>query len=556
MLDGTKVVYASETERFSKKKHDWGHPFTPLLVFQTRFQSNEAFQLAPFKIGDIGSHHEHHIYEAFYQSGFKNAAVLVNDGVGAEGDCITLAYIEQGSAPQILETFAVGKAGCAAKKCLISPCGLYAFAAYSIFGSENAEGKLMGLAAYGKNNGRAYCSWNNSGQCVDYNAEALISDIEICDIKQAFRSGAAYDNDKFLAVCNIAATIQQNFEDTMVGVVKHFKQLLDAAGIQTRNLCLSGGGILNCPTNSKIVELGFFDNYYASPQPSDGCAESIGRAFYAMHNNGESLKSQRLKSAYLGASYSVDSIIDDCKPINNPTQKIAAHLKAGGVVAWYQDGAEYGPRALGHRSFLADPSAPGMLDALNIIKGREAWRPLAPVVPKRLFSLLFDAKNTNMCEFMLRTLPIKQKWQRRLQAVCHKDGSTRPQLLERSTNQQLYDLLMAYFQQTGTPCLINTSLNINGFPIVETPHDLYNLAEEITFIEKPIPKVMTVLIDGENFYEVVVQDSAKRRVPLNISDPPPNEESLEALKQSEEMIAKGKPSRFKNVDEMFESIKA
>ena len=504
MLDGTKVVYASETERFSKKKHDWACGFMPLLAFKTYFCYSEPFQLIPNEATSSGPHHEHHIYEAFYQSGFKDAAVLVNDGIGSEDDCITLGFMQEGSTPQILGKFSVGKAGCAAKKCLVSPCGLYAFAAYSIFGSENAEGKLMGLAAYGKNNRHTYCCWNSANKCIDYKIDALIGDIEQC-FDSSIRACQKNHHKDVMAARDIAATIQQNFEDTMVGVVHHFKQLLDAAGIQTRNLCLSGGGILNCPTNSKIVELGFFDNYYASPQPSDGCAESIGRAFYAMQESGEQLKSQRLQSAYLGAKYPINEFTQNFKQLKNPIAHITAHLKAGGVVAWYQDGAEYGPRALGHRSFLADPSAPGMLDALNTIKGREAWRPLAPVVPEQLFNRLFDAQNTNMCEFMLRTLPIKQKWQRRLQAVCHKDGSTRPQLLKRSTNPQLYNLLMAYFRETTVPCLVNTSLNINGFPIVETPRDLVDLAKEIALIEKPIPKVMTVLIENGNFYEASVQ---------------------------------------------------
>ena len=102
---------------------------------------------------------------------------------------------------------------------------------------------------------------------------------------------------------------------------------------------------------------------------------------------------------------------------------------------------------------------------------------------------------------MLRTLKIREKWQPRLQAVCHVDGTTRPQMLKREVNPQLYDLLMFYFEQTKTPCLVNTSLNINGFPIVETPRDFGNLLEEVQFMED-VPEVRGIFVDGNEVYRV------------------------------------------------------
>ena len=142
-----------------------------------------------------------------------------------------------------------------------------------------------------------------------------------------------------------------------------------------------------------------------------------------------------------------------------------------------------------------------MLDEINRIKGREWWRPLAPVVPEELFGRLFDVNNVDMCEFMLRTLHIKEKWKNKLNAVWHVDGTTRPQLLKREVNPELYDLLMYYYRQTGIPCLINTSLNINGFPIVETPADFCDLIEEVGYVEN-VPTVKPVFVDRGSFYEV------------------------------------------------------
>ena len=477
VLDGTRVVYASEAERFTKVKHDY-HPAIWNLEI---LKSHSNISMREDKAELSRDHHMHHIYEAFYQSGFKEAAVIVNDGKGTCCDCLTLAYVQEGEEPEIYLRLPDSD----------SPCLIYAKSASHIFNEHNTEGKLMGLAAYGVDNGKSYISWNAEKERIETHPEL----VEQEDLRVDHRTvDVLYFKD-------FAFTVQKNFEDTIVEVVKQFKNILDERGIKTENLCMSGGGVLNCPTNSRIVDLGFFKNYYASPQPSDGCAESIGRSFRNMFLSGEKLESQRLKSSYLGCEYELIELTSPIDPSPISASKICSHLREGGVIAWYQGGAEFGPRALGHRSFLADPSSPEMLDSLNRIKGREKWRPLAPIVPEELFSHIFDVDNTDMCEFMLRTLTIKEKWQPRLQAVCHVDGTTRPQLLKRDVNPELYDLLMFYFEQTHVPCLVNTSLNINGFPIVETPRDLCDLVEEVGYMED-VPLVMGIFVKNAKVWEV------------------------------------------------------
>ena len=482
VFDGCKVVFASETERFSKVKHDFKRPTYALKAFKAHSTIEGAEDVTEIgRICESNSNHENHIYECFYQSGFKEAAVIVNDGCGTEEDCITLAYMQEGCEPVILKKFA--ESG--------SPCAAYATASEEIFHAENTEGKLMGLSAYGSDNSKAYISWDSENELISADIDLLEKDIDELDLSDVMNAK------------DVAFTLQKNFEDVMVQVAKNLKELLDERGIETENLCMAGGGVLNCPTNSKIIALHLFKNCYASPQPCDGCAESVGRGLKDLQKNGVKLTSQRLTSSYLGATYPATEIDFPHEMMRSPMAGLCDHLKSGGIIAWCQGGAEYGPRALGHRSFLASPKEKGTLDALNKIKGREAWRPLAPVVPEELFNRVFDVENTDMCEFMLRTLTIPEKWRPRLQAVCHADGSTRPQLLKREVNPQLYALLMKHFEETGIPCLVNTSLNINGFPIVETPEDLCDLAEEIGFM-KEIPSVKTVFVENNDFYEVTV----------------------------------------------------
>ena len=487
VLDETQVLFASETERFSKKKHDFAKPKEPFKAFASRFCFDNA-QLEDFNVfAAPKNHHENHIYEVFYQSGFSEAAVLVNDGEGSHEDCVTFSYMREREKPFILKKFSSEN----------SPCNLYGLASARLFMRSFAHGKFMGLASYGKDDGNSYISFDNATKTIKTNMPLVEEKLSLL-----FPNGIDRYSDVMQAK-DLAYTVQKNFEDTLVSIVLYFKELLGQENIQTGNLCMSGGGILNCPTNSRIVDLGLFKHYYASPQPCDGCAESIGKAFRNMEALGKKLHSRRLSSAYLGLSYtSADITENDYVHLKNPSQKICEHLEKGGVIAWYQGGAEYGPRALGHRSFLADPSKKEMLEALNKIKGREQWRPLAPVVPEELFTRIFEVENTDMCEYMLRTLPVRKKWQPRLQAVCHVDGTTRAQLLRRETNPELYDLLMAYFEKAHVPCLVNTSLNINGFPIVETPEDLCYLKEEIDFIQD-VPPVKVIFVEQGTFYEVL-----------------------------------------------------
>ena len=481
VFNGSDLIFASESERFTKAKHDAVPPTQNLEMFKKYYPDQNQEDLVPVT-WEKPNNTPLQIYECFYQSGFKEAAILVNYAFGSSEDSVTLAYMRAGQKPKILKQFPKDA----------SLCRMYGDASARIFNVSNyAEGKFMGLAGFGKDNGHIYAEWDKENKEIVVHSERIRNECTVLRTQSDVMDS-----------CDFAFTFQRDFEQVIVEVTKYFKELLVQNNIKTKNLCLSGGGVMNCPTNSKIVDLGLFENYYASPQPSDGCANSIGRFYAMMQNNGERIESKRLESAYLGVTYPHTDYPYKKECINKDrTNYLCNFLESGGVIAWFQDGAEYGPKSLGHRSFLADPTKPSIKEAMNKIKGRESWRPIAPIVPEELFHRIFEVNNTDMCEFMLRTLKVKKKWALKMGAVIHVDGTVLPQLLKREINPLLYDLIMSYFERTHIPCLINTSLNINGFPIVETPKDFGLLIEEIGF-KKEIPDVKGVLTEGSNSFEV------------------------------------------------------
>ena len=169
--------------------------------------------------------------------------------------------------------------------------------------------------------------------------------------------------------------------------------------------------------------------------------------------------------------------------INN-IENITQNLKNNKIIAWFQGGSEIGPRALGHRSILANPENHNNLLVINnYIKQRENWRPLAPIVPAELFDLIFDVSSYDLTEFMLRTIKIRDEWQKKLSAVCHIDGTTRPQRLEREQNPELYNLIINFYKETGIPCLINTSFNGRNEPIIETPEQAIKFLKKKKYLD-------------------------------------------------------------------------
>lgn len=262
---------------------------------------------------------------------------------------------------------------------------------------------------------------------------------------------------------DIAASIQYVFEQ----VILHALTMIPEDGCN--NLCLAGGSFLNCNVNSLIRTQSRFENVHLFPACSDdGCA--VGAALYVAHHlKGEKRKTYTNKAlAYLGPKRVCDDIITNVGPRRPNYKKVAQAIADGAVVAWFQGRSEYGPRALGNRSILADPRCYANRERINHqIKRREWFRPLSPSVlaehSREWFAFPYESP------FMLFTAVTGAHEE--IPAVVHIDGTSRMQTVRREDNPHYYDLISAFYYLTGVPMLLNTSLNVDGQPILETHED-------------------------------------------------------------------------------------
>lgn len=252
---------------------------------------------------------------------------------------------------------------------------------------------------------------------------------------------------------NVAATVQNILEITSL-------KIIDELGNKTKNLCLSGGSFLNCNANSKIVLQSKFKNFHHFPACGDD-GTSVGSALYVTHHilNEPRHLYQTQDICYTGKEYLSET--PDYKFIVN-------EIANGKIVGWFQGKSEFGPRALGNRSILADPRNYHNRELINnVIKNREWFRPFAPVVLEEYYQDWFDFPIPS--PYMLYTAHVKQP--ERIPAVTHIDGSARFQTINKETNLHYYNLIQEFYNITNVPVLINTSLNGNGQPILETEQD-------------------------------------------------------------------------------------
>jgi carbamoyltransferase len=254
-----------------------------------------------------------------------------------------------------------------------------------------------------------------------------------------------------------------------------------------KNLCLGGGVALNGVANYRILKEGPFENLHIPPSPGDG-GSAIGCAqylYYIHHKNNRIIELNFAKriteSVYVGPSYSTDDIkiFLDSKNIKYETldrdsllKRTAKLISQGNVVGWYQGKMEWGPRALGNRSILADPRRADMKDILNEkIKHRESFRPFAPSILDEYVSEYFDIDRPS--PYMLMVAPVKKP--DKIPAVTHVDGTGRLHTVSKDANSLYYDLISEFNKLTGIPVVINTSMNVKGEPIVNTPEQAYNM---------------------------------------------------------------------------------
>ena len=424
-------------------------------------------------------HHVSHAAHAFFTSAFNEAAILTVDGVG-EWSTTTFGVAHDTTinlTNDIRWPHSVG-------------LFYSAFTYFLGFKVNEGEYKLMGLSAYGKpkyydlimenlvdvkNDGSIhlnmkYFSFTYDKVMTNHNFSDLFG---ITPRKEdSVAEQIHYD---------IAASAQLVLEEILLRIVNHVYKKTSM-----KNLCLGGGVALNGVANYKILKEGPFENLHIPPSPGDagsaiGCAQYL---YYHHEKNKRKIESDaaRIKNnIYVGPSYSNDEIKSflDMNKIhynyletNLLLETTAKLISEGNVVGWYQGKMEWGPRALGNRSILADPRNAKMKDILNEkIKHRESFRPFAPCILEEHASEYFDIDTTS--PYMLLVAPVKKP--EKIPAVTHVDGTSRLQTVSKDTNPLFYGLIDEFYKTTDVPVLINTSMNVRGEPIVNTIEQAYNM---------------------------------------------------------------------------------
>lgn len=425
------------------------------------------------------NHHLAHAFSTFYPSNFKDALVLVIDGQGEYmATSVFEAHRETGEMKLLYETN-------------ISLGYFYAGITKHIGFHSGQEGKTMGLASYGKplflDELRKYINVNKEGdlQCVfsvkkkskDEEDETLAIWLEILKKIIPERNGRIIKIDEEIRpYANLATSAQVLLEEILKTLVtKYYKK----TGIT--NVAIAGGVGLNCTSSSAIEALPFITGIFIQPAANDG-GISLGTAIKTAIDNGENVDIEMIP--YLGPEYSNDEIEKELKKSNQPYKQvenieevIAKLLAEQNIVANFQGRLEFGPRALGNRSLLADPREEKMLIRLNTLKGREVWRPLAPAVLFEHQGEYFDYKK--FTPHMTKTCNVLKAEQDNLQAITHVDGTARVQSVTKKYNERFYNIIKEFYNITGIPVVINTSFNVKGEPIVCTPKDAIRSSKEM-----------------------------------------------------------------------------
>jgi carbamoyltransferase len=422
---------------------------------------------------EICEHHRSHAASAFFPSPYNEAAILCIDGVGEWAT--TSAW--HGNSKQLTPLWTI--------EFPHSLGLLYSATTYFCgFKVNSGEYKLMGLAPYGK---PIYVD-NILNYLIDVNEDGTFKlNMEFFD----FPTGNIMINDQFCRVfnlpprkpesemtepyMNVAASIQVVTE--MI-VMRLANTLYKQTGLDS--LCLAGGVALNCVATGKLKREGPFKNVWVQPAAGDagGSLGAVLDHWYSLQRSNPLKPLQQMNGALLGSNYKVpEGLVKQYSSFERTldTQtidiEVAKRIAKGKVVGWYQGRSEFGPRALGNRSILADPRDPNMQKKLNLaIKFRESFRPFAPAVLEEYANDIFDIGDEDN-SFMSFVCQVKDEYKGKFPSIEHVDGSARVQVVSKEINPRFYNLITEFYKETGCPLVINTSFNVRGEPIVETPKD-------------------------------------------------------------------------------------
>jgi carbamoyltransferase len=413
-------------------------------------------------------HHRAHAASAFYPSGFEEALILTIDGTG-EVESSLLAVGSKAGIHELATRYIPTSLGT-----------LYLLlTVYLGFRSLGDEYKVMGLASYGDpaRFRELFAQLVPIDEGGIYHTPLLASR----DLKQIIlsRLGRARKKDDPIEPrhADVAASLQEALNDAVLATLRRARE---ETGIP--KLCLAGGVALNCTMNGVIARSGLFDGIFAQPAGSDeGCSAGAALYIYADHQNGRPSSIEAWNHVYFGPNYAESDIVIALeaaserivwKKPDDPIGYVAAKLAEGNVLGWFQGRMEFGPRALGNRSILADPRRAEMKDRINKkVKNREPFRPFAPAVPDEVAAEFFDLTGLQSSPFMLFTVPVRDDKRDQIPAVTHVDGTARVQTVSKGTNARFWNLLQEFKRITGIPVLLNTSYNVMNEPIVCTPRD-------------------------------------------------------------------------------------
>lgn len=508
LMQGTHMLWAIQKERLTRRKHHWGKlgdfrdwygpqlpwPARPPDVVVECFSSDEevrnlarydeeltaTLRLAATCRRARISHHMAHVYSVFHPSPFREAAVMVIDGQGSPVSELTDNWSGAPYVPghwrEVSSFYRADRSRvhCIGKQLwdgdddrLVGLGMFYFLLTQALFPGEGNEGKTMGLAPHGDARALGLPPLAVEGGQVRIPSawQAILHE------RERFRYG--HGGVAFADCANLAAAGQRVFEDALIAVARwlHVETGLD-------NLCFAGGTALNCPANARLLRETPFKNVFVPPAPGDA-GTALGCAVYGLTAMAGASDSYRWTHDYLGPppqrqridaalSGAGDLRIEHLPDAHALCGRMIELLCQDRVLGLYQGASEFGPRALGHRSILADPRSAAMRDWINArVKQREWFRPLAPVVLEERAGAWFDLAAPS--PFMQYAVQVRPSHAPSVPAIVHVDGSARLQTAGPGDDPLLRLLLQGFEARTGVPVLLNTSFNGKDEPIVETP---------------------------------------------------------------------------------------
>lgn len=424
-------------------------------------------------------HHLAHASSAYHLSGFKEKTAIV--GIDGKGEYATtfFGYGENGKIHKIKEFYDPDSLG-----------GMYgAITEYLGFEMLDGEFKVMGMAPYGD------ASKYDLSSLVTFDGKDLRVNtklVNVVGLRRYKEKGKGYYftpelvewlgpmrhgdeiDDPYI---HYAAAVQQLLEDVALKMIDHYVGDIIR---ETGRICMAGGVALNVKLNQRIIAMPGVKELFVQPASGDA-GTSLGAASYVAAELGD--KVEPMQHAYLGPAYTTEECIAACeahaaKPrfqrVKNAASKGAELLAAGNPLAWFQGRMEFGPRALGCRSILGDPSNRGVADRINAqIKYRERWRPFCPSILDRAAADILQTEHP--APYMTFTFNVAEHWKSRIPEVVHEDGTARAQVVTRETNPRYYELIEELEKLRGVPVVLNTSLNRRGEAMICSPTDALNM---------------------------------------------------------------------------------